>query len=121
MSFIVHISMAPQSPCNHIMPDRSLTWSRIGPKTMPAQPTWFQLLSEILDVLRGMEAQPPRPPGRSSDSSAASPAAPGNKLAGLTGIRAGNATAVLGGQRQWAAKGALRPKGPKRTCLLSTR
>ena len=47
---------ARRFPENHIMPDRSLTWSRIGPKTMPAQPTWFQLLSEILDVLRGMEA-----------------------------------------------------------------
>ena len=41
-------------------------------------------------------------------------------MAGLPGMRAGNATAVLGGQRQWAANGALRPKGPKRTCLLST-
>ena len=47
---------ARRFPENHIMPDRSLTWSRIGPKTMPAQPTWFQLLPEILDVLRGMEA-----------------------------------------------------------------
>ena len=101
------------------MPDHSLTSSRIGPSPIPAQPSWFHPLPELLEVLRSMDAT-------HLDRQAV------EKLfgvgerrarqlqAGLPGIWAGNATAVLGGQRQWAGNGALRPKGPKRTCLLST-
>ena len=38
------------------MPDRVLTWSKIGGSGMRPQPAWFHRLSEILEVLRGMDA-----------------------------------------------------------------
>ena len=38
------------------MPDRALTWSIIGDRTMPPKATWVQRLPEILGVLRSMDA-----------------------------------------------------------------
>ena len=49
-SFIIHGQIPPQSPENHIVPDHSLTWSRIGAHTMLPKTTWFHRLPEILDV-----------------------------------------------------------------------
>ena len=36
------------------MPDRSLTYSRVGASPVPAQLAWFQRLEEILSALRAM-------------------------------------------------------------------
>ena len=36
------------------MPDRSLTYSRVGAPPVPAQPAWFHRLDEILADLRSM-------------------------------------------------------------------
>ena len=55
-SFIIYIRAGPEYPGKSIIPDRSLTWSRIGGRGMPSKPAWFHRLPEILDALTGMDA-----------------------------------------------------------------
>ena len=45
----------PAAPRQAIMPDRSLTYSRVGAPPVPAQPAWFHRLDEILSALRNWE------------------------------------------------------------------
>lgn len=76
-----------------IMPDRALTCNNMGETAMPSQPAWFHKLDEILDVLRGMDAS-------HLDRQAVEKLFGVRErrarqlMAGLPGIRAGNAAAV---------------------------
>ena len=93
MSFIFHGQPGRQYPGNLIMPDRSLTWSRTGPRPMPSKPTWFHRLPEILEVFRSMDAT------HLDRQAVETLFGVGERrarqlMAGLAGIRAGNAAAI---------------------------
>ena len=45
---------APAAPRRAIMPDRSLTYSKVGAPPVPAQPAWFHQLDEILEAPQTM-------------------------------------------------------------------
>ena len=86
-------SPARHSPGNHIMPDRALTLSRIGAHPIPSKPTCFHRLPEILDMLTRLDAS-------HLDRQAVEklfgvgPRRARQLMAGLRGIRAGNAAAI---------------------------
>lgn len=79
---------------NGIVPDHSLTHTERGSSHMPSQPAWFHRLDEILETLRGMESS-------HLDRLAVQrlfgvrERRARQLMAGLPGLRAGNASAVL--------------------------
>ena len=105
------------------MPDRFLTWSIIGASTMPPNPTWFHRLPEILDTLRGMDSS-------HLDRQAVEQLfGVGERrarqlMAGLLGIRAGNAEGIALTESVRTAKVAFpgdEPSLPKENGASSSR
>ena len=93
-SFSIHNMAMRSVPLKTIVPDHSLTDTTVRYHHMPAQPTWFHQLDEILETLREMESS-------HLDRLAIQEVFGVRErrarqiMAGLPGVRAGNAAAVL--------------------------